>query len=846
MLTVHLGSPKTLLAVWLDWAQPKSGDSVAPVLTLVGSRMVAQHLRQALTAQAHVVVHHRFRLLWDVVQSLAPPHAPLLTPDMAPIVLAPAVHEALGEQWADLPGTAEAFIDLALTLRLHGISSNRLAALPVTLRKPLAVAMAVLDRVAQRGYDEVRLYRYAANHLPVSFRSIRCAVYGLWDAHQGQWALLRSFAQTGSLDVFTPYLGLPEDTSISPWIDEWERLGARIIRYPGEPDPPLIGWEVLRPEAYPWAIRKIIVDEQAVVPKSQDWAIGSKTTEMASWLMPGLMASGVPARLAAETPVADESWRAAWAAADTEARPSDVLVWIGAGLRDITPAERRTLAHAGRYLDRWPSSVRERWAALREARQALMQVDRWTDAGTAVEHFAHVAGISSPQGPEHAQALSSWDQLGLRPTPAALQAWVGQLACKKREPVQAGVIVSDVLRLRGRFQSRLILTDVAEGIFPGIPVSNGLLTGDLCQSLGLPTVQDRLGEERHLLQWLLRSADCVHIVRTAHQQWPRGVQPKRVTSVVESLRDGGGLRCMNRGDEKRFGPYDGQFDAHALPVPTSTSGFETYGRCPLQYAFSYALGFRPWIEERPDPEPIQIGNWAHAVLQSLGGQPFSPEQAGTLVEHVLDRVMASDPPPPGLLPESLEALRSSLVADLTWTLMTHPQEGPVQTEQAFRMAWMAGHDIAGRIDRLEDRGQRMLVVDYKSGTLPPAGPHPTSLQLTVYAWATSRLTGRSLETIDAQFWGIRRGSHFGIRALMPPLEKRWAEAQTIMAGMVDRIERGELYAFPQGGACRTCAFRPACPSQVATLARQKAAAAPDFRLLWVRVESDLHEGEVRE
>ena len=220
----------------------------------------------------------------------------------------------------------------------------------------------------------------------------------------------------------------------------------------------------------------------------------------------------------------------------------------------------------------------------------------------------------------------------------------------------------------------------------------------------------------------------------------------------------------------------------------------------------------------------------HRVLAEAAGQVPPPPPA--MVRARLDRAVDEDPPAATVLPGLLAGRLDAMVADLVAVLAASPPAGTLATELSWELSW---RDVAlkGVMDRVEQHPDgTVLVVDYKSGEPPAPSVHPTRLQLALYAYAASTTGHVPLEAVSAAYWGITSRKGFARKALKPPITDRWAEADAIMAGVLERVEAGELYMFPSAGACRTCDWRTACPGAAEALGRQKGRTATAFARLW--------------
>jgi RecB family exonuclease len=472
------------------------------------------------------------------------------------------------------------------------------------------------------------------------------------------------------------------------------------------------------------------------------------------------------------------SFPVAWEAGDPDASPDAVLLWL-ASQPDLNKAAlREAVARAGHRRQTWPLAVRAAWDRLREARQQVLLAPTWRDLGSALARWAAVAGLDLGV-PVHGWDL--WDQADLPVSPDAVIAWAGRWEGDLPDTAPAILTPPD---LAGAVYEQLVVTEAAW--------------------------LDRLSPTE---LWLVHRSARAFGVGVGFRV---GIDPVSPPAAWER----------------------GRFDPGHVRPPAAVTGFEQYGRCPLQYAWR-ALGVEPLPVEGPEPEPSLIGRWAHRALEVLLGSAGAAEEAARRVEAAVAMAVSEMPPPPSVLPESLAATVESLATDLVWLLLTEPPQGEVECEVEFQLKTETGIRVTGRLDRVERMGPRARAVDYKTGRLPTGGrPAPSALQLPLYAQAVRERYGLDWEAVEAAYWGVRRGTGFARRELTPPLERRWQETVAILDGIQKRARAGWFLPFPEAGTCRTCDYRLACPPDAAQSRRTVRVREPRFAILWAPSEED--------
>jgi RecB family exonuclease len=249
------------------------------------------------------------------------------------------------------------------------------------------------------------------------------------------------------------------------------------------------------------------------------------------------------------------------------------------------------------------------------------------------------------------------------------------------------------------------------------------------------------------------------------------------------------------------------------------SRLSTWLDCPRRYRFSYV----------DRPTPAKGAPWAHnavgaAVHLALAGWwslPVvgrTPEAAGTLVRSRWQ--------PMGFRDDAQSAAWRERAAAMVerYTATLDPTEQPIGVERtvALRTDRLA---LSGRVDRLDRRGDELVVVDYKTGRhVLTTDDARGSLALAVYAAAAARTLRRTcvrvelhhLPSGDVISW---EHSDAGLARQLSRIHDIAAEAVAAEAAAA----QGDLdAAFPprSGTKCGWCDFASHCPEGRAAAPRQ--------------------------
>jgi ATP-dependent helicase/nuclease subunit A len=231
----------------------------------------------------------------------------------------------------------------------------------------------------------------------------------------------------------------------------------------------------------------------------------------------------------------------------------------------------------------------------------------------------------------------------------------------------------------------------------------------------------------------------------------------------------------------------------------SFSALALFERCSYRYYAERVPGIRPTDKRNASPcttglAATEIGDAVHRLLELVNLQePLPPEDLAALVRAWYSRV--SD--------EELERIsgfvRTYCDSELARRVSTLSGARP---ERPFAFE----HDgvlLHGRLDVLQQDGDRALVVDYKTNTLAEGSPEEIvdkdyRLQRLVYALACFRAGAQDVEVV---YHFLERAdavvSTLFERAQLPELEAELSEA-------IARINAGEFRPTPDDFICAGC------------------------------------------
>jgi ATP-dependent DNA helicase UvrD/PcrA len=252
----------------------------------------------------------------------------------------------------------------------------------------------------------------------------------------------------------------------------------------------------------------------------------------------------------------------------------------------------------------------------------------------------------------------------------------------------------------------------------------------------------------------------------------------------------------------------------ALAGPLSASAIEMYETCPLKFKIH-----KDWNIPGDISAALQFGSAMHLALGNYFeairvGRPRTPEQLLEVFEQALAELPFDDQHQRELY---LKQGREQLTAFCESCAGT-PVPQVLSTEKTFQFS-VQGLLVKGRIDRLDRiAGQRVAIVDYKTGTPKTDMDARRSLQLSIYALAARELWGYVPERLV--FYNLETADEVSSSRD----ERELRSAQERIAEVAARMGAGQFDPTP-GFHCRSCQFRVMCPATEEQLYTVELAAA---------------------
>lgn len=233
--------------------------------------------------------------------------------------------------------------------------------------------------------------------------------------------------------------------------------------------------------------------------------------------------------------------------------------------------------------------------------------------------------------------------------------------------------------------------------------------------------------------------------------------------------------------------------------------------CPRRYRMQYLD--RPSPTPRPQRAHTSVGTAVHNALRDwwdLAPATRTPEAGAELVRTSWIEAGFRDPDQSRQWRERAQGQVRTYLADVD------PGDQPLGIE---RTVSLKTEELAlqGRIDRLDDRGSELAVVDYKMSRWEPTDDDArTSLPLALYAAAAWKMFRRRCVRVELHH--LPSGAVATHEHTAESLQRKIAEAESIARDArraeEDYAERGaDSPRFPVsvGPLCQWCDFRAYCP-----------------------------------
>ncbi|MEW6587154.1 MAG: PD-(D/E)XK nuclease family protein, partial [Nitrospirota bacterium] len=404
-----------------------------------------------------------------------------------------------------------------------------------------------------------------------------------------------------------------------------------------------------------------------------------------------------------------------------------------------------------------------------------------------------------------------------------------------------------------RFRKVFIL-DANEEVIPDTRREYTMIPHKAREILGLPTYKDRDRLIEHYFDTLVKGADEAHLFFVENDKKEKSRFVERYIWELQK-RDGNPnaeryirtvayrVTLKNRMPEavkKTEGVL--QFLKTFRFSPTA---LDTYLTCQLEFYFRYVLNIGKKEELSGDIERSDIGKCVHRVLAEYfslrRGYILGPDDiVPGVMNGLLDRAFAQDygkniSGAPFLLKSRMKVHLKDLLLKYYLPLLGEEPLTVLDTERKIRIRKKSFH-LEGRLDSIERRGKRIVIIDYKTGSDSNSlrikfdkldlGKRETwaeaigSIQLPFYLLLYSETTGANINDLGGMF--LLLGQNAIGKGIELPLfrsdeeKKFFPLLERVIFGILREIvDHRALFrpATDKKHSCPACDYRYLCGTQ---------------------------------
>jgi DNA helicase-2/ATP-dependent DNA helicase PcrA len=238
---------------------------------------------------------------------------------------------------------------------------------------------------------------------------------------------------------------------------------------------------------------------------------------------------------------------------------------------------------------------------------------------------------------------------------------------------------------------------------------------------------------------------------------------------------------------------------HGATAHFSPSRLRLYETCPAKYRYHHVLGI-----PTKSKTFFELGTLVHGVIEKVSrriidGEDVSEAEALSL----LDNAWRSS------VYESQEQERQDREAaeDMVRRFLVHQatREGRMVGVEQWIDLELEGRRVRGKIDRVDDLGDRLEVIDYKSSKRPDSRPKlKRDFQMVLYWEGAEAIYGKPVSRVG--HWYLRSDEERMVEISREEREEVLERARYI----VRAVEAGEYTAKPDFNECRWCDYADLC------------------------------------
>lgn len=253
---------------------------------------------------------------------------------------------------------------------------------------------------------------------------------------------------------------------------------------------------------------------------------------------------------------------------------------------------------------------------------------------------------------------------------------------------------------------------------------------------------------------------------------------------------------------------------YPFPMRTSYSALETYKLCPQKFKFREI----DRIPEKKSKAAV-FGLLLHSTLKFM----FSQSPLFPTVDEVLahfreewlnaEKVELAPEEKEIYLREGERILKNFYSKNAPWNYSVVDLESPFEViiEDSRRRET---HVLAGRIDRIDRRGDGYEIIDYKTArTMPAQEKVDRDLQLSIYSLGLQkRWPHIKPEQITLSLHYIKHGEKLTTTRTAEATAATTAEVLKTVSEIQNKLATGERFEPTPGPHCSWCSYKPVCPA----------------------------------
>jgi CRISPR/Cas system-associated exonuclease Cas4 (RecB family) len=299
-----------------------------------------------------------------------------------------------------------------------------------------------------------------------------------------------------------------------------------------------------------------------------------------------------------------------------------------------------------------------------------------------------------------------------------------------------GLQVLGFLETRNLKFKRLLILDANEEVLPDTKRQDSLLPFQARRMLGIPTYIERDKISAYYFENLIRGAEHVHlffIENDAKERsrfverliWEKQKKDKttETNSYINSVQYK--VRLSNKAP---VGISKTKEVVNFLKgFAYSASAIDTYLRCGLQFYYSYVMGIKESENISGEIERADIGKFVHRSISAffstrkgyaLTNKDMDINEMNRLVERFFTEDYGNDPV------GAIYLLKNQVKSRMRDVLKRYyipliEEETLIVLDSEYKINASECHfNITGRIDSIEKRGNKIMIIDYKTGSNP--------------------------------------------------------------------------------------------------------------------------------